>query len=77
LPEKTQPRIDDEAARGIEASDLLKEIQNAQPRRRNPEPIAEPEPTLTPDPTRPRLTEDEIKEAIGDAAKGTSSKKIG
>jgi hypothetical protein len=87
LSEKTQPRsIENEAGRGMAAANLLKEIQNAQPGRRKPEPIAEPEPTLTPNPTRPRLTEDEIKDAIGDAAKareifavlhGTSSEKMG
>jgi len=87
LPEAIQPRTpEDEAARAMKAINLLKEIESAQPRRMKPEPMAEPEPTITPDTTRPRLTEDEIKETIGDATKareifavlhGTPPKKIG
>jgi hypothetical protein len=83
LPETTNV---DEAARALKAINWLKEMESAQPRRMKPEPIAEPEPTITPDTTRPRLTEDEIKEAIGDAEKarkivavlhGTPPQKIG
>ena len=68
LSETIQPRTtEDEAARAAQATNWLKEMESAQPRRMKPEPIAEP--TITPDITRPRLTEDEIKEAIGDAEK--------
>jgi hypothetical protein len=87
LPETIQPRThEDEAARAMKAIYSLKGMEGAQPRRMKPEPIPEPEPTITPDTTRPRFTEDEIKEAIGDAEKarkivavlhGTPPKKIG
>jgi hypothetical protein len=70
LPETVQPRTtEEEAAPAMNTNNWLKEIQSAQPRQMRPEPIAEPEPTITPDTTRPRLTEDEIRETIGDANK--------
>jgi hypothetical protein len=83
LPETTNA---DEAARALKAINWLKEMESAQPHRHRmiPEPIAEP--TITPDTTRPRLTEDEIKEEIGDAEdarkivavlRGTPTQKIG
>jgi hypothetical protein len=56
-------------ANNMKAPEPAKEMESAQPRRMKPEPIAEPKSTITPDTTRPRLTEDEIKEAIGDAEK--------
>ena len=70
LPETVQPRTtDEEPAPAMNTNNWLKEIQSAQPRQMRPEPIAEPEPTIMLDTTRPRLTEDEIRETIGDADK--------
>jgi hypothetical protein len=69
-------RTVDEAAQALKATTWVKEIESAQRHRMIPEPIAEP----TPDTTRPRLTEDEIKEEIEDAEKflrGTPPRKIG
>ena len=63
LPETVQPRTtEEEAAPAMNTNNWLKEIQSAQPQQMKPEPIAEPEPTITPDTTRPRLTEDEIRD---------------
>ena len=83
LPATTLANVN-EAARALTATNWL--IGSAGPQRMKPEPKAEPEPTITPDPTRPRPTEDEIRETVGDADKartivavlrGTPPRKVG